>query len=175
MNLNIEDKDSHTKYHVTLLLRGFLILFLLAVFGSDAIGQQRQNPRGAGIATLPLQQLNLTQAQRNQIQEIRQQHGDSLRNAGQRIRQTKQVLEDAVRSEWFDESRIRSLSADLGDLQSEVAVLRGAIHAQTWMLLTSEQQARAGEIRTEMKARQQDRREAGRWLRERQESRRRPR
>ena len=85
---------------------------------------------------LPLQQLNLTQAQRNQIQEIRQQHGDSLRNAGQRIRQTKQVLEDAVRSEWFDESRIRSLSADLGDLQSEVAVLRGAIPAQTWMLLT---------------------------------------
>ena len=175
MNLDIEAKDPHTKYHVTLLLRCLLILFLLAVFGSGAIGQERRGPRGAGIATLPLQQLKLTQTQRNHIREIRQQHGDSLRNAGQRIRRTKQALEDAVRSEWFDEGRIRSLSTDLGSLQSEVAVLRGAIHAQMWTLLTPEQQTRASEIRTEMKARQQDRREAGRWLRERQESRRRPR
>ena len=175
MNLDIDVEAPNRRYHATLLLRGVLILFLLAVFGSDAIGQERRFPRGAGVATLPLQQLKLTQAQRSQIHEIWQQHGDSLRNAGQRIRRTKQALEDVVRSEWFDEGRIRSLSTDLGSLQSEVAVLRGAIHAQTWTLLTSEQQARASEIRTEMKARQQDRREAGRWLRERQESRRRPR
>ncbi|GEM_PF-1935067 len=174
MNLDIEVKDSHTKHHVTLLLRCFLILFLLVVFGSDAFGQERGNSRGEGMATLPLQQLRLTPAQRNQVREIWQQHGDSLRNAGQRIRRTKGALEDAVRSEIFDEGRIRSLSSDLGNLQSEVAVLRGTIHAQTWMLLSLEQQTRAGEIRTEMKARQQDRREAGRWIRERRESRRRP-
>ena len=59
MNLGIKAKDSHTKYHVTLLLRGFLILSLLAVFGSDAIGQQRRNPRGAGIATLPLSLIHI--------------------------------------------------------------------------------------------------------------------
>ena len=175
MNLDIDAKDQNRNYHVILLLRCFFVLILLVVFGSNVTGQERRGPRGASISTLPLQQLKLTQAQRSQIREIRQQHGDSLRNAGQQIRRTKQALEDAVRSEWFDEGRIRSLSTDLGSLQSEVAVLRGAIHAQTWTLLTSEQQARAGEIRTEMKARQQDRREAGRWLRERQESRRRPR
>ena len=165
----------NTKYHAILLMRCFLILLLLTVFGSDAIGQGRRPVRGAGISTLPLQQLRLTEAQRNQIRAIMQQHGDSLRNSGQQIRTTKQALEEAVRSEWFDEGRIRSLSIELGNLQGEVAVLRGAIHAQTWTRLTPEQQARAGEIRAEMKARRQDRREADRWLRDRRESRRRPR
>ncbi len=175
MSMHTDTGNRNTKYHVILLLRCFLILLLLTVFGSDAIGQERRPARGAGISTLPLQQLRLTVAQRNQIRTIMQQHGDSLRNTGQQIRTTKQTLEEAVGSEWFDEGRIRSLSTDLGNLQGEVAVLRGSIHVQTWALLTPEQQARAREIRKEMKARRQDRREAQRWQRERRESRRRQR
>ena len=64
---------------------------------------------------------------------------------------------------------------DITPTTVEINVLRGVIHAQTWTLLTSEQQARAGEIRTETKARRRDRREAERLVRERRESRRRQR
>ena len=175
MSMHTDTAKRNTKYHVILLLRCFLILLLLTVFMSDAIGQERRPPGRTGIARLPLRQLRLTETQRNQIRAIRQQHSDSLRNAGQQIRTTRHALEESVRSEWFDEARIRSLSTDLGNIQGEIAVLRGSIHVQTWALLTPEQQARSGEIRSEMKARRQDRQEAQRWQRDRRESRRRQR
>jgi hypothetical protein len=89
MSMHTDTAKRNTKYHVILLLKCFLILLLLTVFGADAIGQGRRPARGAGVSTLPLQQLRLTEAKRSQILAIMQQHGDSLRNTGQRIRTTK--------------------------------------------------------------------------------------
>lgn len=69
----------------------------------------------------------------------------------------------------IDEAAIRARSADVAAVQADAAVLAARLHQEVFSLLTTEQQARARELRAERQKRQQER---AAQARERRQSRR---
>lgn len=102
-------------------------------------------------------QLDLTDAQREQIRNVLQGHRDEQRQIAQRLRDARKQLDDAVASTAFDEAAIRARSADVGAVQADAAVLRAKVRGEIWSLLTAEQQQKATELRAKRAERRQQR------------------
>lgn len=127
-----------------LLVAAGLATGVLAQAGGDSGERGRRAHAGAG-----LRGLDLTDAQRQQIQEIRQAHRDEMQKAAERLRAAHQSQRDAVRATPVDEGRIRATSDALAAAMTDMAVLRARIHEQTLSVLTPEQQERAKALRAE--------------------------
>ena len=95
-------------------------------------------PGGPDGLMLPLGQLDLDDAQREQVNSVMQQNRESHR-----------ALEEAVAADVLNEQAIRAAASALGVAQGDAAVRRAYARNQIWQLLTSEQQVRAQEIQAE--------------------------
>jgi periplasmic protein CpxP/Spy len=111
-----------------------------------------------------LRQLDLTDAQREQVRSIFEQNRDEMRAAGEKLRTARRGLYDATGAGTIDESAIRSAAETLANAEAEAAISRARIHAQVWQVLTPEQQAKAKELRQQREQRrsQKQKGEAGR-------------
>ena len=96
---------------------------------------------------LPIRELNLTEAQHEQVRSILQSHGDELRAAAEQLRAATRAQHDAVTAVPYDEGTIRERSTALAAVQSDAAVLHAKVHSDVWAVLTPEQQAKANEIK----------------------------
>jgi protein CpxP len=114
---------------------------------------------GHGRAGFPLAQLELTDAQRQQVRDVMQKHRDEMRAAGAKLREAQRAQRDAVEALPVNEGLIRSTSQALAEAQTELALAQARTHSEVWTLLTPEQQAKAKELRTERQNRMQERRE----------------
>jgi len=123
---------------VALVAAGLTTGVLAQAGGESGSERGRRTHAGAG-----LRGLDLTDAQRQQIQEIRQTHRDEMQKAAERLRAAHQTQRDAVRATPVDEGRIRATSDALAAAMTDMAVLRARIHEQTLSVLTPEQQERA--------------------------------
>lgn len=90
-----------------------------------------------------MRRLDLTEEQRQKIQEIRQGHRDEMRQAADRLREAHRAQREAVQASPVDEGRIRGTSEALAAAMTDMAVLRARVHEQTLAVLTPEQQERA--------------------------------
>ena len=121
------------------LMAAGLTTGVLAQDGEDrGAGRGPRHQAGAG-----LKGLDLTDAQRQQIQDIRQSHRDEMRQAGERLRAAHRAQREAAMATPADEGRIRATSQGLADALTEMAVLRAQVHQQVLSVLTPEQQERA--------------------------------
>ena len=138
--------------------------------GRDRRGARMGSVRdGRAAALLPLlRQLELSDEQRQQVRAAIDASRVATRESSRAARAARRALAAAVTGAAADEDRIRTLAAELGAIEGEVAVERARLYAAVWQLLTPEQQARATEMRTEREERREERR--GR-LRERLEER----
>ena len=134
-------------------------------------GEMRGGRAGSPAGMLPLRQLDLTDAQREEIRAIFDQNQSRLRVAGEQLGRAKQALPEVVPSDWVNESEIRARAETLGLAEGDAAVVRADLYVQLWRILTPVQQARVQEIEAEMKASRNDRRSAGEWMRQRREGR----
>ena len=123
--------------------------------GGRGFGPGPGGPLG-GIA-LPLRQLDLSEAQREQVRAVSQSHQAAFREIGDRLRTAHAALEAVVTAESVDESAIRARSAEVAAVQADAAVLRAKVHQEVFSLLTAEQQARAKELRAEAQTRMKER------------------
>ncbi len=112
-----------------------------------------------GGLALPLGELNLTDAQRQQVREIREGSRDESRAAAERLREALTAQRAAVEKVPVDESLIRSTTQALADAQTEIALLQARLHADVWGVLTPAQQDQAQKLRAEREARLQQRRQ----------------
>jgi protein CpxP len=96
-----------------------------------------------------LRGLDLTDAQRQQIREIRQSHRDEMQAAAERLRSAHRTQRESARATPVDEARIRATSQALADAMTEVAVLRARVHQQVLAVLTPEQQEKARALGSE--------------------------
>ena len=110
--------------------------------------------------------LNLTEAQREQVRQITQQHREQARGTFERLRAAQEARQQAVEAIPFDEARIRAAMQELAGLETEIAVMQGRIHSDVFALLTPEQQAQAQKLRAARDARMKERQ--GRALQRRQ-------
>lgn len=110
-----------------------------------------------GLPRMLAEQLDVTDAQREQIRGIVSQHETEARQLGDRLGKALQAQHNAVNGETFDEGAIRAAASEVATAQAELAVLHGRVHADVLQVLTPEQHAKLRELRTEMDARQQER------------------
>jgi protein CpxP len=113
---------------------------------------------GGGLG-IPLRQLNLTDAQRTQLEQIREQHRADMQSAMQKLNAARQAQRVAIESVPVDEAKITSLTQDLTQPEVDVAIQTARLNAAIWSVLTDAQKAELTKLRAERQSRSGDRRE----------------
>jgi protein CpxP len=102
-----------------------------------------------GPTALPLRELDLSDAQRDQVRTVMQSHEAAFKEIGDRSRQAHEALNAAITADALDESAIRARAADLAAVEADAAVLRARVHQEVFSLLTAEQQTKAKALQAE--------------------------
>jgi len=119
-------------------------------------GRGGRGPGGPGVA---LRALNLTDAQREQVREIRERFREQGKASSQRLREAADKQRQAIETLPVNETLITSATQDMTQAQVDVAIQEARLHAEVWSVLTPEQQAQATKLRAERKARMEARRQ----------------
>jgi protein CpxP len=122
-------------------------------------GRGRGDGFGPGGLGLPLRQLNLTEAQRTQLEQIREQHRADRESAMTKLATARRAQRAAIESVPADEAKITSLTQDLTQAEVDVAIQSARLNTAVWGVLTEAQQAEAKKLRAERQAKASERRE----------------
>lgn len=137
-------------------------------------GLRGQGPMGGpmGLMGIGLRELDLTDAQRDQIKGLVESHRESHKATAETLLKARKDLHDAITSGTADEAAIRAKAAEVAKIEADAAVARGQLHSQLFQVLTPEQQQKAQELRSAREKRLQEGRER---MKQRMEQRREPR
>ena len=113
---------------------------------------------GPGASGLALNELNLTDAQREQVREIRGRYQEQIQALSRRLGDLTAKQRQAIETIPVNETLITSATQDMTQAQVEVAIQEARINADIWSVLTPEQQAQATKLRAERKAQMEQRR-----------------
>jgi periplasmic protein CpxP/Spy len=127
-------------------------------------------PGAPGPLGLELRALNLTDAQREQVREIRERSREQMRAALQRLSEASDKQRQAIETLPVNETLITSATQDMTQAQVEVAIQQARLNADVWSALTPEQQAQATKLRAERKARLEQRRQEMQQRRQNQQN-----
>lgn len=97
-------------------------------------------------------QLDLTDAQREQMKAIMQKERPTIQPLMQQERSFDQQLRQYAEG-TYDEAKVRTLATQQSQVQAELAVQRTRIHNELYQVLTTDQQAKLKEIEAEHAAR----------------------
>ena len=127
-----------------------------ATQGGPGMRRGPGGPGGPGSFGLPgLRQLDLSDAQREQIRTIHESHRDEARQIGERTREAQRALDLATEAGTVDEGDLRAKATALGAAISEGAILRARVNAEILNVLTAEQREKLNEFRARMQERRQ--------------------
>jgi periplasmic protein CpxP/Spy len=120
-----------------------------------AQGEGRRGPGGRGgfrgpggpMGLLPMlgRDLELTDAQKDQLKTIADSHKDDWKALADRGRAAHMALNQAVTADTIDENLIRQKSAEVGAVEADLAVARARARAEVFQILTAEQKAKLKE------------------------------
>jgi len=119
--------------------------------GPDGPGR-RGGPGGGVLGPMLLERLNLTTDQRDRVHQIMDSHRDEQKAIGDRAMKAREALNEAIAGP-FDESTIRTRSADVAAVDADSAVLQARVYGEVVQILTTEQQQQLKQLQAEMKAR----------------------
>jgi protein CpxP len=109
---------------------------------------------GPGVA-LPLRELNLSDAQQQQIRDIRDRHREESQQIGERLRTAEEAQRHAVEATPVNEPLIRSTAQQLADVQADAAVQRAQVRSEMLSVLTADQRAQLSKLQADRQARAQ--------------------
>ncbi len=112
-------------------------------------GRGRGDGFGPGGPGIPLRQLNLTEAQRTQLEQIRDEHRADMENAMKKLATARQAQRAAIEKVPADEAKITSLTQDLTQLEVDVAIQTARLNTAVWNVLTDTQRAELTKLRAE--------------------------
>ena len=124
--------------------------------GFGGRGGRGFGPGGPGLA---LNELNLTDAQREQVREIRGRYREQIQTLSRRLGDLTAKQRQAIETVPVNETLVTSATQDMTQAQVEVAIQEARINADIWSVLTPEQQAKATKLRAERKAQMEQRRQ----------------
>jgi Spy/CpxP family protein refolding chaperone len=96
-----------------------------------------------------VQELNLSDAQRQQVRDIMQRHRDENRQMADRLRAAMEAQRKAVETVPADEASIRATSQALAEAQTGMAVQQARIRSEIFTILTPEQQEKARQLQAQ--------------------------
>lgn len=143
-------------------------LVTLAALAGVALAAQDSGPagprgRGPGVgpggpqAGLELRALDLTGAQREQVQQLTQQHREQTRALFERARAAREAQRQAIEAMPFNEQQIRAAMQTVAEAETELAVQQARLQSDIYALLTPEQQQRVQKMRADREARMKER------------------
>lgn len=137
-----------------LLVGALAFSALLAAANVEAqVGERRGRGMHAGRI---FENLNLTDSQKKTIGDMMASNRQSMRPTMQRLREHRQLLNEASQKQPFDEAGVRFQAQELAKLQSEMTVHRAAMMNRISTVLTPEQRAKWQEQRAQRKAQFKD-------------------
>lgn len=105
---------------------------------------------GAGGLGLPVRELNLTDAQQDQIRDIVQRHRDDMRMVQERLREAREEQRKLIEGVPPNEGAIRAVTMQkLAPAEADAAVLQAQVHNEVWNVLTPDQQAQATKLQAD--------------------------
>jgi Spy/CpxP family protein refolding chaperone len=140
------------------LLLGGAAILVAAIVGSAHSGYlgptSVQGPPPGGPGGPPggmdmrlLLQLDLTDAQQQQIKALLDQQRTDLQPYQEQLWQAREAMQAAVEADTFDEAVVRGLAVSEGQATTELSVIRARTQAAISRLLTTEQRAKLAELR----------------------------
>ena len=138
---------------VTLIAWGGAVVFSQGPGPNGPRGRGPGFGRGGPHAGLALHALDLTDAQREQVRQLSEQHREQMRPLVARVQAAKLTQRQAMDAIQFNEARIRAAMQSLAEAEAEVAVQHARRTSDIYALLTAEQQQRVQSMRTEREAR----------------------
>jgi Spy/CpxP family protein refolding chaperone len=121
-------------------------------------GRHRGDGFGPGRLGIPLRELNLTEAQRTELERIRDQHRADMESAMKKLATARQAQRAAIESVPADEATITSLTQDLTQAEVDVAIQTARLNTAVWGVLTETQRAELAKLRAERQSRAGERR-----------------
>jgi protein CpxP len=115
----------------------------------------RVQRRGGPQADLGLRGIDLTEAQREQVQSIRKSHQAEFQAAARALGAAHRAFGEAARA--GDEAAIRASSTAVANAMADEAVLRAKVRSEVHALLTPEQQQQLKDREAQMQKRMQER------------------
>ena len=119
--------------------------------GRGGPGGRFGGPGGPGgpMGMLPMlgRELNLTDAQRDQIKAIADSHKTEWQALAQRERTARMALNDAITADAVDEAAIRQKSSEVAAVEADLAVARAHAHAEVLQVLSPAQKTTLQEMK----------------------------
>jgi periplasmic protein CpxP/Spy len=126
--------------------------------GAGALGPG--GPGGRGFAAgFALGQLDLSDAQKQQVRDIMQRHRQQSQPVMDRLQQAMQAQRAAINAVPVNEAAVRQAAAALAAVEADMAVDQARMHADIFSILTVEQQEKANQLEAQGQARAQERRQ----------------
>ena len=122
-------------------------------------------PRGGPRGMPGLRDLDLSQTQNDTIRGIVEQNRETGQGMGEQAGAARMALNEAVLSESFNESNVRTLAGQLAALEADAAVQRAYVSSQIWQVLTSDQKAELRELQADAMEQRVEQRGEGRGRR----------
>ena len=145
---------------VAVMAGGAVALFAQGGPGRGAGPFGPGGPGGRGFAAgFALGQLDLSDAQKQQIQTITQRHREQARPTMERLQQAMAAQRAAITAVPVNEAAVRQASATLAAVQADMAVDEARLHADIFGVLTVEQQTKAKQLEAQAQTRAQERRQ----------------
>ena len=143
------------------LATGVALVALLATSVAFAQGPRGGfgRGRGPGGPGFPLAAVNLTDAQKEQVREIRERYREQTRTLAQALDAASAKQRQAIETIPVNETLITSATQDMTQAQVDLAIQQARLNADVWAVLTPEQQAQATKARAERQARMDQRRQ----------------
>ncbi|MGC4053022.1 MAG: periplasmic heavy metal sensor [Paludibaculum sp.] len=118
-------------------------------FRRNGMGPRQMQPAGSTDALK--QYLGLTDAQVQQLRDLRKQQAESQRPAMEQIRDKRQQLRDAVRAASPDSALIGQLTVDIKKLTESMQANRTDLQAKAQALLTPDQKTKIAALQEAQK------------------------
>ena len=129
----------------------------------DAGGQGRRHtewrghgPRG-GMEGGLFRNLDLTDAQKTQMKQIRENHSQTLRPLMEQIRAKRQEIHQAGQGGAFNESLVTQKLTEIAPLEAKLMGEQFKVHQEMLGVLTAEQKAKLEQSREQFKTRRDGR------------------
>ena len=134
-----------------LIVSALLLSGILAGANVQAQVGPRQG-RGAMHQGRLFENLNLNDNQKKTIGDMFAANRDNMRALHQRLREQRQLLNDASQKQPFDEAAVRFQALEAAKLQSEMLVHRAALMNKVSTVLSADQRAKLQQLRAQRKA-----------------------
>jgi protein CpxP len=118
-------------------------------------GMGENGGRGGGM--MGFRNLDLTDAQKAQMKQIRESHSQSIRPIFEQIRAKRQEIRQASQSGAFNEALVTQKLTEIAPLEAKLQGEQFRIHQEMLSVLTPEQKAKLDQAREQFKSKRAER------------------